>query len=89
MRLRIWWLPGVPGEPFYVSVETVEEGHALLNRLVDYTRYLEGRELMSEYTADVGGLQAMDDDGDWLDAEFVLDDSAAWDYEPLVVAHGG
>lgn len=79
MKLKIWWLPGLPGPSFEKEVGSVEEGHRLLDTLVDYTRYLERRGLMPVYSADVGGVQAWED-GEWVDAEVVLDDSAAWQY---------
>ena len=81
MMLQVWWTPAVPGEAFTMEVQTVEDGHRLLDILVDYTRYLEGRGLLPVYDADAGGLQAYED-GDWYDAEFVFDDSAAWEYDP-------
>ena len=79
-QLRIWWIPAIPGTAFERAVETIEEGHALLDALVDYTRYLEGRALVPNYGADAGGLQALETDGEWFDAESVLDDYEGWEY---------
>ena len=79
--IKAWWLPALPGEAFEVAVSSIDEGKRILNVLVDYTRYLEGRGLVADYAADVGGLQALED-GEWFDAEFVYDDEAVWEYEP-------
>ncbi len=84
MKLRIWWIPALPGEPFERDVETVKEGHALLNTLVVYTRYLEGRGVLPDYGADAGGLMALED-GHWYDAEVVIGDEATWEYEEVKV----
>ena len=79
MKLKIWWTPDIPGHAFEREVATVEEGHALLNALVDYDRYLYDQYLMPDYAANAGGLQAIED-GEWFDAEMVLGDYAEWDY---------
>lgn len=80
LELKIWWTPAIPGPAFERKVDSVEEGHALLNVLVDYTRYLEDRMYgIFSHSADAGGLQALED-GEWFDAEMVLGDEAAWTY---------
>jgi len=84
MRLRIWWTPAIPGHAFQREVESVKEGHALLNALVDYTRYWEGRDALTNYAADAGGLQAYEE-GEWYDAEVVIGDEAEWDYVAVSV----
>lgn len=87
MKLRIWWLPNVPGTPFYREVKDLEEAKRLLNTLVDYTRYLEHRDMLYEYDADTGGVQMwvtdveLPDGGEWVDAEYELGVGGEWEYE--------
>jgi hypothetical protein len=35
-KLRVWWIPQIPGEPFYVSVNSLEEAKLILNTLAEY-----------------------------------------------------
>ena len=76
---RIWWIPDVPGPAFTRSASSLAECKKLLNMIVDYTRYLEGRKLCFAYSADVGGIQVYED-GEWVDASLVCDDESDWDY---------
>ena len=68
-KLRIWWIPQVPGQgdPFYVSVESLKEAELIYNTLSKYDLYQYMNRIKPDYT-NVGGLQEQDNkDDDWCD----------------------
>jgi len=67
-ELRVWWIPAPPAEPFTATVQSQEEGEALIDALADYNRYLISRGLMRDYDADAGGIEIFED-GEWVEVE--------------------
>ena len=75
LRLRVWWIPQVPGKPFLVPVDTLVEGKRLLNVLANYDLFQLENNIKPDYS-NVGGLSVFDPydkedgpDGSWLDWE--------------------
>lgn len=69
--LRVWWIPQVPGTPFYVSVKTVDEAILLLNTLADYDCFQFENNIKPDY-CNAGGLMVYDsedgeDDNAWTE----------------------
>ena len=57
--LRIWWIPQVPMEPFYVKVGSVTEAKYWLKVLADYDRFQFENNIKPDY-CNAGGLQIWD-----------------------------
>lgn len=64
-KLRIWWIPQVPMEPFRVEVESPEEAKKLLNILADYDIFQFENNVKPDY-CNAGGLEVFED-GEWTD----------------------
>lgn len=66
-KLRVWWIPQVPMEPFYVAVSSVEEGVKTMNTLADYDRFQFENRVKPDY-CNAGGLQEyVEEEGEWAD----------------------
>lgn len=63
--LRVWWIPQVPMEPFYVLVSTIEEAALLTKVLADYDTFQFKNRIKPDYS-NAGGLQVFED-GEWMD----------------------
>lgn len=81
-KLRVWWIPQVPGHPFHVPVGTVEEGVKIMDVLAKYDLFQYNNHIKGDY-ANVGGLEMweVDSDGEgtpgwtsWCDEETGHDD---------------
>ena len=87
MKLRVWWIPQVPGKPFHVEVETVAEGVKIMNTLAEYDLFQLANNIKPDY-CNAGGLMMFDPedktdspDGSWVawwDEETGEDDPAVW-----------
>jgi len=57
-KLRVWWIPqvGAGAEPFYVPVQSVEEGKKVMDMLVAYDAYQLQNRIKPDY-CNTGGLQ--------------------------------
>ena len=64
-NLRVWWIPQVPMNPFYVSVKNIQEAKLLLNALAEYDLFQLKNNVKPDY-CNAGGLQVFED-GEWLD----------------------
>jgi len=70
--LKVWHIPQVPGKPFEVPVNTLEEAKIILNVLADYDIFQYENNIKPDY-CNVQGLevyeQNFDGDGndDWVD----------------------
>lgn len=75
MKLRVWWIPQVPGKSFYFPVDTAMEGAKIMNCLAEYDRFQFDNKIKPDY-ANTGGLQMFEDGSwtDWLDEETWEDD---------------
>jgi hypothetical protein len=76
-KLRIWWIPQVPGKAFHVEVKTLEEAHLILETLAQYDDFQYKNRIKPDYS-NAGGLQMWDEDSDgegtadwieWMDNE--------------------
>lgn len=65
MKLRVWWIPQIPGKPFIVPVESVAEGVNIMNILADYDWFQLNNNIKPDY-CNAGGL-SMFEDGEWID----------------------
>ena len=82
--LRVWWIPQVPGKPFYVNVSSVKEAGFLMDTLARYDAFQYENNIKPDY-CNVGGLQEYrpdcidpdnpEDDGwtTWMDEETGID----------------
>ena len=87
MKLRIWWIPQVPGKTFKVDVNSVEEGVKLMDTLANYDLFQLENNIKPDY-CNAGGLimfDAKDDTDspqgswvDWFDEETGEDDPKEW-----------
>ena len=62
--LRVWHIPQVPMNPFYVTVETLEQAVMILKALADYDLFQAENNVKSDY-CNAQGLEFQDEDGDW------------------------
>ena len=75
-KLRVWWIPQVPMEAFYVPVESPEEGQKVMNILATYDCFQYNHNVKPDY-CNIGGLQQYDEDtGEWED--WLYDDGESW-----------
>ena len=67
--LRVWWIPQVPMDPFYVPVNNLVEARLILDAFAQYDDFQLKNNIKPDYS-NVGGLQ-MWDDGEkaWFDWE--------------------
>jgi hypothetical protein len=81
-QLRVWWIPQVPGTPFYVPVSSVAEGVRITDTLARYDQFQFDNNIRPDY-CNAGGLEMWDlnSDGEgtpgwvsWYDEETGEDD---------------
>lgn len=81
-KLRIWHIPQVPGKPFHVEVDTVEEGVKLMDTLADYDLFQVENNIKPDY-CNAQGMEKYDEsltDQDLIDMD--LDDRwVNWEFE--------
>jgi hypothetical protein len=66
-KLRVWWIPQVPMNAFYVNVSSIEEGVKFMTVLADYDLFQYENNVKPDYS-NVGGLQEYnEDEGEWVD----------------------
>ena len=76
MKLRVWWIPQVPMESFYIPVESPEEGKKIMDILAAYDCFQYNHKVKPDY-CNIGGLQQYDKDtGEWEDWDY--DDGESW-----------
>jgi len=63
--LRVWWIPQVPGTPFYVTVETPDEAAHVLDLRARYDQFQLDQNIKPDY-CNAGGLEAFEA-GEWLE----------------------
>ena len=74
--LRVWWIPQVPMNAFYVPVKTVHEAKLILNTLALYDIFQFENHIKPDYS-NAGGLEVYDDIdgtgkldwGEWYDED--------------------
>jgi len=66
-KLRVWWVPQVPMESFYIPVRSPEEGMKVMDILAAYDCFQYNHKVKPDY-CNIGGLQQYDEDtGEWED----------------------
>ncbi len=68
--LRVWWIPQVPSQAFYVSVDSVQEAKKLLTTLANYDMFQFDNKIKPDY-CNAGGLEVYDD-------RFPAEDGNGW-----------
>ena len=63
--LRVWWIPQIPMEGFYVNVSDVEQAIKILEVLADYDEFQYFHNVKPDYS-NAGGLQVFDGD-EWVE----------------------
>ena len=64
-KLRVWWIPQVPMNPFYVDVRTIREAKLLLKALAEYDLFQLANKIKPDF-CNAGGLQEWED-GEWIE----------------------
>lgn len=74
-QLRVWWIPQVPMQPFFVHVPDVEQGVRILHALAQYDLFQFDNNVKPDY-CNAGGLMMWDGDEwvDWEDEGLGVDD---------------
>ena len=67
-KLRVWWIPQMGAcDPFYIPVESVEEGKKVMDLLAAYDAFQFQNMIKPDY-CNVGGLEMFDEEeGEWND----------------------
>lgn len=63
-KLRVWWIPQVPGPAFRCEVRDVEQAIKLMDVLADYDRFQFENSIKPDYS-NAGGLEVCDESGEW------------------------
>lgn len=66
-KYRVWWIPQVPGEPFYVSVKSPQEGRRIMDILADYDQFQLDHKIKPDYS-NSGGVENLEN-GEWHEWE--------------------
>ncbi len=61
----MWWIPQIPGKPFYVAVADIMQARIILNTLAQYDLFQFRNHIKPDY-ANAGGLEVIED-GEWTD----------------------
>lgn len=61
--LRVFWIPQVPGEPFYIDVGTVETGVMFMEILAKYDLFQFETRVKGDYS-NAGGLEIYEENSD-------------------------
>ena len=83
-KLRVWWIPQVPMEAFYIPVESPEEGQKVMNILATYDCFRYNHNVKPDY-ANAGGLQYFNEEsGEWEDWYFEDENSYYDDLDEFI-----
>jgi hypothetical protein len=63
-KLRVWWIPQVPMNSFFVEVASLEEGVKILDVLAQYDMFQYASNIKPDYS-NAGGLQVFDPNDDY------------------------
>ena len=73
-KLRVWHIPQVPGKPFYVYVDTIEEGKKVMDILAAYDLFQLENRIKPDFV-NVQGLQRYEEEeNDWIDWDIETED---------------
>lgn len=62
-RLRVWWIPQVPGKPFHVGVRNLREARLVIHTLANYDTFQFNERIKPDF-CNAGGLQGFDPEDD-------------------------
>lgn len=66
-ELRVWWIPQIPMNPFYVPVQSLVEAKLIIDTLGLYDQFQFENKVKPDYS-NVGGLQVFSQtENDWID----------------------
>ena len=71
MKLKVWWIPQVPGKPFEVFLDSLKTAKILLDCLAKYDDFQYKHNIKPDY-CNAGGLMMLGEEGEWTD--FYVDD---------------
>ena len=73
-KLRVWHIPQVPGKPFYVYVDTIEEGKKVMDILAAYDLFQLENRIKPDFT-NVQRLQRYEEEEKgWIDWDIETED---------------
>src|SRR5262245_58812003 len=72
LELRVWWIPQVPGTPFFYPVPDLATAKLLVDALARYDLFQFDNNIKPDYTNDGGAS--------WRHAQ--LTDGEWWDFDP-------
>ena len=81
-KLRVWHIPQVPGKPFHVETDSLQEAFKIKNALADYDLFQYENNVKGDY-ANANGIEMWDEsltDQDLVDME-LEDRWVNWFYE--------
>lgn len=58
--LRVWWIPQIPGKPFYVPVSSLQDAGLIIDTLARYDQFQLDNHIKPDYS-NVGGVQVFDE----------------------------
>lgn len=71
-NLRVWHIPQIPGKPFHVRIDSLEEGGRILDILAHYDIFQYENKIKPDYSND-SGIERYEDDGDGVLDWFEVD----------------
>lgn len=80
-KFRVWWIPqvGEISEPFYVPVQSEEDGKKVMTILAAYDAYQLQHNIKPDY-CNSGGIQLYDPNvADWVDYDSEIEDEYSED----------
>ena len=63
--LRVWWIPQIPMDPFYVEVQDYKEAIVMLKTLAEYDIFQLKKNIKPDYS-NAGGLHRFEDN-EWVE----------------------
>ena len=66
-KFRVWHIPQIPGKPFYVPVDSVEEGLRIQDILARYDEFQFRNNIKPDYVI-AGGVEEFAD-GEWEEVD--------------------
>lgn len=67
MKLRVWYIPQVPGQPFKVEVSTLEDAALAWKTILGLSAFEFDQNIKPDYTDAIGLEEFID--GEWLEWE--------------------
>ena len=81
MKLRVWHMPQIGEESFYIPVASPKEGKKIMDLLGAYDCFLENNGIREDY-CNVNGLQMYNEEsGEWDDWNLETEDDCFYDVD--------